>query len=253
MATINKTFISNEINGIKINTSKKCHSSNYSSSLSRNVKYIVLHYTGNKKDTAIANANYFQRANIKASAHFFVDDESIYQSVGLRNAAWHCGTSGKYYSNCRNSTSLGIEMCCTADNYLISDKTIENAAYLTAHLCKLLGITAKQVDTYVLRHYDVTHKKCPAQMANSADDKDWIAFKNRVKSILNGTDKPVFKTYKVKITADALNVRTGPGVNNPVVTTVKKNYIFTIIDEKDGWGFLKSEVGWIKLSYTKRV
>lgn len=252
MATMTKNYISADINGIKINTSKKSHSSNFNSRLSRNVKYIVMHYTGNEKDTAYANANYFQRANCRASAHFFVDDNNIYQSVGLRSIAWHCGTSGKYYSNCRNSTSLGIEMCCTAGNYKISNKTIENAAYLCAYLCKQVGITARTVDTYVLRHYDVTRKACPAQMANSVNDPDWIAFKNQVKAILNGTDKVVM-SYKVKITADVLNVRSGPSTDYPVVTTVKENYIFTIVAEKNGWGQLKSGAGWIKLSYTKRV
>jgi N-acetylmuramoyl-L-alanine amidase CwlA len=68
-------------------------------------------------------------------------------------------------------------MCCTAGNYKISSTTIKNAAHLCAHLCKLLGISASQVDTYVLRHYDVTHKQCPAQMSNSANDPDWISFK----------------------------------------------------------------------------
>ena len=38
---------------------------------------------------------------------------------------------------------IGIEMCCTAGNYKVSAKTIKNTAYLTANLCKRLGI--KQV------------------------------------------------------------------------------------------------------------
>lgn len=122
-----------------------------------------MHYTGNSKDTAKANANYFSGAGRNASAHFFVDNEEIYQSVELRDTAWHCGARSYKHGSCRNANSIGIEMCCTAGNYRISDKTKENATYLCAFLCKMLGISAGGVDTYVLRHYDVTGKNCPAQ------------------------------------------------------------------------------------------
>ena len=61
------------------------------------------------------------------------------------------------------------------------------------------------------------------------------------------------KSYKVKITASALNVRKGAGTSYKVVTTVKKNQIYTIVEEKSGWGKLKSGAGWIKLSYTQKV
>ena len=58
--------------------------------------------------------------------------------------------------------------------------------------------------------------------------------------------------YLVKITATTLNVRGGAGTNYKVLTTVKKNQVYTIVEEKDGWGKLKSGAGWIKLSYTKK-
>lgn len=61
------------------------------------------------------------------------------------------------------------------------------------------------------------------------------------------------KSYLVKITADMLNVRKGPDASQKITTTVKKNEIYTIVDESDGWGKLKSGAGWINLSYTVRV
>lgn len=48
----------------------------------------------------------------------------------------------------------------------------------------MLGITASQVDTYVLRHYDITHKSCPAQTVTNP--AECTAFKTMVKNILNG-------------------------------------------------------------------
>lgn len=182
MATITTGFINNVINGIKIDNSIACNLTNYTEMSKRDISYIVMHYTGNSKDLAKNNANYFAGANREASAHFFVDNKNIYQSVKLKDIAWHCGTKKAYYhNNCRNSNSLSIEMCCTAGNYKVSDVTQQNAAYLCAHLCGILGIGVEQIDTYVLRHYDITHKKCPAQMV---DNNEWTAFKTMVKNIL---------------------------------------------------------------------
>jgi N-acetylmuramoyl-L-alanine amidase CwlA len=78
----------------------------------------------------------------------------------------------------------------------VSDTTKKNATYLCAHICKLLGIAAGGVDTYVVRHYDVTHKNCPAQMAGSNND-EWNSFKERVKSILNDSQTSTSATKTV--------------------------------------------------------
>lgn len=61
------------------------------------------------------------------------------------------------------------------------------------------------------------------------------------------------ETYKVRITANTLNVRSGVGTSYKVTTTVKKNGIYTITAEQNGWGKLKSGAGWISLKYTERV
>lgn len=315
------------VNGIDINRSKMCHASNYTNMAERTVKYIVMHYTGNKKDTAGNNANYFMRANRKASAHYFVDDDSIWQSVDVNDAAWHCGGSVYYHNEARNNNSIGIEMCCTAGNYRIGTRALENSARLVAGLCRYLGIT--DIDKYVIRHYDVTHKECPNQMAG-ANNSEWMAFKNRIKAILNieTTTQPTSKVlavgdqvklvtgatytsgksipawlfkktlyvrridgnnvvistlkigavtgivdkkylikngspvdnnvpYKVKVTAAVLNVRKGPSTSDDIVRTIKQGEVYTIVEENNGWGLLKSYVsnrsGWINLGYTKKV
>lgn len=60
-------------------------------------------------------------------------------------------------------------------------------------------------------------------------------------------------SYRVKITADSLNVRKGPGVSYAIATTVKRGGVYTIVSESNGWGELKSGAGWINLSYTVRA
>ena len=44
---------------------------------SRNIKYIVVHYTSNVGDTAYNNTKYFKSEYRGSSAHYFVDESSI--------------------------------------------------------------------------------------------------------------------------------------------------------------------------------
>ncbi|MBO5956905.1 MAG: SH3 domain-containing protein [Bacteroidales bacterium] len=60
-------------------------------------------------------------------------------------------------------------------------------------------------------------------------------------------------TYMVRITASALNVRASASTGSKVNTVVHKNEVYTIVEEKNGWGKLKSGAGWISLKYTKKV
>lgn len=63
-----------------------------------------------------------------------------------------------------------------------------------------------------------------------------------------------FKPYVVRITCNALNVRSGAGTSFKINTVVKHGEAFTIVEEKNGWGKLKSGAGWIKLKgYTEKV
>lgn len=60
-------------------------------------------------------------------------------------------------------------------------------------------------------------------------------------------------SYKVRITVASLNIRKGPGASYAVNGSVSKGQVFTIVEEKDGWGKLKSGAGWIKLNYTEKA
>lgn len=67
------------------------------------------------------------------------------------------------------------------------------------------------------------------------------------------TPDPVFIPYLVRITADVLNIRKGPGADNLDVGDVFKGEAYTIVNEQDGWGLLKSGAGWISLNFTEKV
>ena len=156
---------------------------NYSSRAGNSIKYIVLHYTGNKGDTAKNNGTYFCGGNRNASAHYFVDDNDIVQVVEEYNAAWSVG-DGKGAYGITNQNSISIEMCCNS-NGIISEKTEINALKLVKHLMNKYNIPA----TNVIRHYDASRKMCPNWSDNNWSR--WTEFKNKLNcnSVTNNENK----------------------------------------------------------------
>jgi len=59
---------------------------------------------------------------------------------------------------------------------------------------------------------------------------------------------------QVRVTAYALNIRSGPGVSNPSLGFLKKDDIVTVYEIRSGWGRIDSEQQrWISLAYTQAV
>lgn len=59
--------------------------------------------------------------------------------------------------------------------------------------------------------------------------------------------------YLVRVSIPDLNIRTGPGVGYSRTGQYTGVGVFTIVQEQDGWGRLKSGAGWICLAYTNRI
>lgn len=153
-----------------------CDPSNYRAGRTQPVRYIVLHYTAGNGDTARNNCDYYHRVGgLQASAHYFCDEYGAMQSVREGDTAWHCGARAYWHPECRNGNSIGIEMCSRkrADgSYYIKPETVANAATLAREIMQRYGIDTE----HVLRHYDVTGKRCPMPWAD--DPAQWTAFKD---------------------------------------------------------------------------
>ena len=224
----------------------------------KKVKYVVHHYTGTTA-SAKNNCKYFGGGNRNASADYFIDtDGTIYKfNANCKTYySWHCGDGyGKY--GITNANSIGIEVVSAGKEFTAKQK--ESLRKLTLAIMAEYDIPASRV----CRHWDASRKCCPAPYAGStAKDKKWkelhsyVTKKTPSTSTTSSSTSSSFKSYKVKVTADALNVRVGAGTSYKVNTSagpLKKGEVYTIIDEKNGWGKLKSGAGWIKLSYTKKV
>ena len=166
---------------IKIKTANR---SNYGGKRSTaDIKYIVIHYTANDGDTDEGNGNYFANNIVGASAHYFVDDDSITRSVPDDYIAWAVGGSkykytkgGTFYGKCTNANSISIELCDTKKNgvYDFTEATMKNAADLVKLLMEKYTVPVERV----IRHYDVTGKVCPKPFVD--DEKAWKEFKERL-------------------------------------------------------------------------
>jgi N-acetylmuramoyl-L-alanine amidase CwlA len=75
----------------------------------------------------------------------------------------------------------------------------------------------------------------------------------QVEEMLCNEVKPANIPFLVKVTADALNVRQGPGTNYSITGVIKDKGVYTIVKTNGNWGRLKSGAGWISLKYTKRL
>lgn len=220
------------------------------------VKYIVIHYTGNNNDTAKANCNYFKNSNTRsAGAHFFVDRSgTCIQSIPLERIAWSVGGfftqkngAGSLYKIATNTNSVSIELCDIASKYP-SEAQITAVRNLIAYIQKNCP-NAKTI----IRHWDVNGKSCPVRMTGK-DNTEWKKFKAAITEGKTASKESAKSTpYKVRVSCDTLNVRSGAGSKYPIKTKIQNGEVYTIVEESKGWGRLKSGAGWIYLKYTKKV
>lgn len=146
--------------------------SDYNYFNTNNVRYIVIHDVGTTS-TAKNNADYFAGGQRGASAHYFVDDASIWQSVEDYHGAWHCGDGQGAYG-IHNQNSIGIEMCLSSG--AVTAQTEQNTLELVRYLMQKYNVPVN----CVVRHYDASRKNCPAQFNLDGKWTRWTAFKTKL-------------------------------------------------------------------------
>ena len=249
----------------------------------KKVEKIAVHYVGNPNTSALANRNYFE--NCKNGGRYV----SSHYIIGLKGEIIQCIPTNEwsYCTNQANGYSISIETCHPKSDGVFNDSTYVSLCELCAMLLKKFGLTTDDL----IRHYDITQKQCPLHwsptkyQSQAVATARWNRFKQDVQIVMNGgkitknntvditetsikNTKPTVSTpnsnasantslpYKVKVKIDSLNVRADAGVNNKITCTIKKNDVYTIIEEKkvknsDGsiatWGRLKSKIGWLNV------
>ncbi len=132
---------------------------------------IVVHYTANPGSTAQENRDYFN--GLKDSHETEASSNFI---VGLNGEIIQCVPTWEmaYASNSRNIDTVSIECCHPDESGKFTDETYRSLVQLTAWLCVKFDLTEEQV----IRHYDVTGKKCPRYFVEN--EEAWEEFKTNV-------------------------------------------------------------------------
>lgn len=105
----------------------------------------------------------------------------------------------------------------------------------------------------------VDNKADAAQADTLAEQKAFgVAIAKGILKTLGVADKgAAFKPFKVKVTADVLNIRSGAGTNYKKVGQIKDKGVYTIINVVGKWGKLKSSTAkkqkWICLDYATKL
>lgn len=216
-------------------------------SAGNDIKYIVVHDTGNKAPGSNPEAHYkfFNSGDKASSAHYIVGDKSIYQLVEDKNASWHCGDGNGRYG-ITNHNSIGIEICVNADsNY---EQSIKNALDLAFSLMKKYAVPIEKV----VRHYDASHKLCPKSMSDNNWYK-WTSFKKQLGELVSNSIP--YKAAYGLVTSNSLNIRKGAGLNHEVIGTLRHGERVRLANKVGDWWSINigGQDGFISSQYISQV
>ena len=199
------------------------------------------------------NKNDWNRSDVGKCVHAFIGKDKngkvrTYQTLPWTFRSWGCGSGsiGSY-----NNSRIQFEIC---EDALVDKKYFEEAfneaIELCVYLCEKYDLKADSITSHAESHkkgYASNHGDCDHWLKKFGKDMNW--FRREVASRLG--DKP--QPHLVRINTLNLNVRNGAGTKYRINNVVKRGEVYTIVEEKDGWGRLKSGAGWINLSYTVDV
>lgn len=204
----------------------------------------------------------------------------IHNLMGTKQAgrtATRTGKNGEYYGVLRGARAAGLTYYyivehsfhtnANATNWLLNDNNLRTLAKKEAELiASYFNVKNNQPETIApVKPETITRElyRVRKSWSDSASQIGAYSILENAKkncpdgySVYDSKGNVVYSkntSYIVQITATTLNVRSGAGTNYKVTTQVKKNQKYTIVEEKNGWGRLKSGAGWISLKYTKKV
>lgn len=244
------------------------------------VKGLMIHSVGVNQPKATVFINTWNKPYILKCVHGFIEpDGDVYitlpcdETKGLAMRGWHGGKSGS------NNAYLGFEMTEPSSIKYTGGSsftdlspevtrehvkgTYQTAVQLFAYLCNFHGLNPL-ADGVILSHSEGYKRG----LASNHGDVEHIwkkygytmeQFRKDIKEAMGDTavskedEREEVTEYKVKVIADSLNYRNGPGVLHKKMGTITDKGIYTIVEESKGWGKLKSGAGWINLKYTHRL
>lgn len=232
--------------------------------------------------------NIFKNPKAQASSNYGVDSKGrIGLYVEEKDRSWATSSS----VNDNRAVTIEVANDGGAPDWHASDAAVKATIKLVADICKRNGIKKLVWSTNKANrinhvngcnmtvHRDYANKACPgnylySKMGYIADEVNKLL---NVKEQKKPAEKPAtakkedtkkaaaakktttskaknVKDYKAKVTAKGdLNVRKEPKADAKIVKVIKYNEVYTITEEKNGFGKLQSGIGWVSLNWIKKV
>lgn len=212
--------------------------------------------------TAESLGDWFSKTSTKASSNYGIDKNG---RVGLyveeKNRSW-CSSS-----NANDQRAVTIECASdTVEPYAMNDKVLDSLVALCTDICKRNG--KKKLIWFADKTKSLNYRPKAGEMvitvhrwfANKSCPGNWLYERlgdvaAKVTANLNGTDTSDKVTqakeypetpFMVRVIINDLNYRSEPSMKGMVRGQTGIG-VFTIMEVRDGWGRLKSGVGWIWL------
>ena len=237
----------------------KSELSTYASTISPNkntrnqpITKITIHHMAANVD-ADEQARRFANKSRQASSNYCISGKKIICCVPEEYRAW---TSGSRWNDFQAIT-IEVANSTGKPTWEISKDSYDSLIRLCADICKRYNIiphfdgTKNASFTF---HYMFQATECPGPYIKANINR----IINDIKAMMQGeipTPEPVkpATSYLVKVTANCLNIRSGPGTKYKAVGQITDHGVYTIVETSGTWGKLKSGAGWISLRYTKEV
>lgn len=235
------------------------------------VKGLMIHSVGCSQPNASVFLKNWNKAGVQIGVHGIIDGNTgtVYQCLPWNHRGWHGGGSS-------NNTHIGVEMCEPSTiKYTSGANFIDQNPAKTKETVLRTYNAAVELFAYLCREYrlnpltDIVGHKEGHRLGISSNHADpdhlWSKFglsmdgfrravqaqmNQGVTSVPPTQEKPANGAsvpYRVQITSPV------DLYSAPAVSQVTAKGIYTIVEEKNGYGKLKSGAGWVKLSDVKKL
>lgn len=210
------------------------------------ISKITIHHTAGVVSVETLGAIFAPKSRNASCNYGIGSDGRVVLIVDEANRSW-CSSNA---ANDHVAVTIEVSNSVNDDRWLVSDKVLAKLIDLCVDICKRNGIeklnfTGDKNGNLTLHHM-FANTNCPGPYLES-----------KIPYIVKEVNKKLgvtsFEPYRVRVTANALNIRAGAGTQYKINGVITDKGVYTIVDEKNGFLKLKSGAGWISANYVKKI
>lgn len=235
---------------IKEKIESPCHSSRNGQKIT---KITIHHAAGVLSGKSLASIFLLERRC--ASCNYAIGKDG--EIIGVVPEELRSWCSGSRWND-EQAITIEVSNCKGKPGWEISDVVMKSLVELCADICRRYCIVPYfngNKDASMTFHYMFQATECPGPYIRNHIQEIITRINNELcieqKPIEN--DKNENRDFLVKVTCKCLNIRKYANAKSQKVGQITDQGVYTIVETDNGWGKLKSGLGWISLKYTKGV